>query len=77
MNIDKFDNIDRPKCETCVYWFRLLDDDERGDCRAHAPTAIITDEDTLNTIWPESEFHEGCGEHHDFKRWLTDKQERR
>lgn len=77
MSTDKIDTSDRPTCETCAFWFRMLKDDERGDCRAHAPTADITDEDTLNTILPETEFHEGCGDHHDFQRWLTKKQEGR
>lgn len=77
MSNNPLDTSERPTCETCVFWFSMLPIDERGDCRVHAPTAVVTDDDTLNAIWPETEFHEGCGEHHDFKRWLTDKQERR
>ncbi len=53
--------MDRPTCETCVYW--QLHYDCEGSCRKHAPQGPYRHQDMRFCPTVEDEW---CGEHQDF-----------
>ena len=56
-------------CKRCRYWTWPIsynhppqDTEEMGRCRRYPPIPYIREGGDLDTIWPETRGHEGCGE---------------
>jgi hypothetical protein len=64
--------MERPTCETCVFF----DDELDGRCRRNPPTPTVflwpaAEEPTASTIWPSVWSGDWCGEHPDFPRYFA------
>ena len=51
------------QCETCQYWHGPWK--VRGYCRRHAPVPVIGGADEVESVWPETDPWEWCGEWRD------------
>jgi hypothetical protein len=70
----------RPKCRTCVNFFR--DGPNGGHCRRFPPVPALVPQQTIKGVqlvlqsnWPPTLNDRYCGEHNDFLRWLSENRE--
>jgi len=49
-------------CRTCAFFSPSVRRPEVGQCRAHAPKLMLT-EDGPRTMWPIVQASAGCGDH--------------
>lgn len=72
--------MERPKCETCLYWecLGVPDDPEAddyhpayGECHRNAPVSrFLGKQEPRGTDWPIVTQGEWCGEHPDFPAYV-------
>ena len=67
--------MNRPTCETCVYWEKQLE--ESGFCRRRAPRHLICAYSDDNgppleemSDFTTTKYTEWCGEHQLFPKWI-------
>ncbi len=48
-------------CRTCRFWDRSEFSQTQGDCRAHPPVVLLT-EDRIIEYWPTTKAEDWCGE---------------
>lgn len=49
-------------CRTCIFFSETFRKPEVGQCRAHAPKLMLTEEGP-RTQWPIVQARAGCGDH--------------
>ena len=65
--------MDRPTCETCVFWERNREGVTGGTCRIRAP--VCGGEFNEETMFPPQQSASWCGEHPDFAAWVESRTE--
>jgi len=58
--------MERPTCESCIYWDELETNGETGECHRHAPAKESVD------LWPRTRYDDWCGEADRFITWMLD-----
>jgi hypothetical protein len=72
--------VERPTCETCVYWKKDEEATAYGECHRLPPVNLrdecVTFENGAEIIinsgfWTETNYYDWCGEHSDFPAYLA------
>jgi hypothetical protein len=50
-------------CETCRFWVEDQEDEEIGCCHRYPPRVVIRRGDCPDSLWPETDYDDWCGEH--------------
>ena len=66
--------MERPRCETCPYYY-VFDPEMMGECRRNAAGTFIVPDSIpsgdVHAHWPFVDIDDWCGEHPDFPAYLT------
>lgn len=59
--------MNKPTCESCVYFLLIYKESKTGECFKNAP--VVTDGPKISNF-PVTQAHKWCGEHPDFPAYL-------